>query len=103
MITGGFWFNLRSIAAFAIALLGVFSMLYWFLLPKDIYFWRLNLWPLLATPLGAGLIAAIVHPRSTTTARQRVRSLAYGYGILFVAYLLLFSSAFGANNTHKYW
>ncbi len=74
----------------------------WFMLPKDIYFWRLNLWPFVVFPASAGLIASFVHPRSTPGTKQLAKTLTVIYSVAFSLFLLSFGIAFAMNNTHKY-
>lgn len=97
------WISIRSIAALLVALFGLFWIFNWFMIPKGTYFWRLNLWPFLVLPFSAGLLAFLLHPRSTLDLKQRAKLLASVYGAVFSLFLLSFGISFATNNTHKYW
>jgi len=95
--------RIRSVAAAVLTLLGVFWMFNWFMLPKDEYFWKLNLWPFMVLPVSAGLFAWFLQPRSSSASIRIGKMIGYSYGILLGLFLLFFVIAFTANNTHQYW
>ncbi len=97
------WIVVRNVAAILIGLFGVFTIFNWFMLPKDIYFRRLNLWLFFVLPASAGLIAWLLHPRSTPATKQLAKTLTVIYSVAFSLFLLSFGIAFARNNTPRYW
>lgn len=94
---------MRGGVAVLLTLVGSFFIFNWFMLPKDEYFWRLNLWPFLALPLGCGTVAWFVQPRSNEISVGVGRVAAVAYCVILSFFLLSFVVAFATNNTHKYW
>ena len=95
--------KVRAGIAILLTLAGSFFIFNWFMLPKDEYFWRLNLWPFLALPLGSGILAWFVQPRSNETSVRVGHTAAAGYSVLMGFFLLSFTVAFATNNTYRYW